>query len=534
MIKNSYKAKKLLIPFYAGLSVLFFYFALPGNDYSIFAWFALTPIILTLEKDLISKKLLVMSLSIASLTIWLLLFNWLAPSMVFYMGMNPILAWVLLILFCIIQSIPYILCSFLYIRYGDPYRPIEPFRYALYLTVFILWIPTVFPSNQAHLLYRQTKMIQIAEIGGIPILLFLVNLVNFLLAQFIIKSKEKRTNAFQPLIFVFIILGSLYLYGSWRIASYNKNLINSDSVKIKIGTLQPNINLPNEKHNKITSELFTDKNPFVRILNMTEKLIKENSDIDVIAWPENPLGMSMENSSSQKLATLYSIRFQKPIIFYTYQTAPKELWFNNLPRKYSTAELLNTSGNIVAFYKKRMLMPLGEYIPFEKEFPILRKIFPKSGKYIQGNETVLFNLKNGRNVIPLICYETVYPRMTREAALKGGNVILDMTNDLSFGRSNGPWIHLAGVLFRTVEHRLPMYRVANTGISAAIKATGEIVQGSESEIFEQSYGAYSMNTPKERTFYTNYGWYLPEVFLVLAILDFIYLATQYKRQMRVS
>jgi apolipoprotein N-acyltransferase len=56
------------------------------------------------------------------------------------------------------------------------------------------------------------------------------------------------------------------------------------------------------------------------------------------------------------------------------------------------------------------------------------------------------------------------------------DVIINVTNDGWFGRSTGPWQHLAQARLRTIEQGLPMIRAANTGISAIIDSYGRTLR----------------------------------------------------------
>jgi len=77
-------------------------------------------------------------------------------------------------------------------------------------------------------------------------------------------------------------------------------------------------------------------------------------------------------------------------------------------------------------------------------------------------------------VLPLICYEAVFPQDLVHA-VGTADWILQVTNDGWFGNISGPYQHLAQARLRAVEQGLPFLRAANTGVSAAIDPMGRII-----------------------------------------------------------
>jgi apolipoprotein N-acyltransferase len=77
-------------------------------------------------------------------------------------------------------------------------------------------------------------------------------------------------------------------------------------------------------------------------------------------------------------------------------------------------------------------------------------------------------------VLPLICYEAIFPRDVNGAPERA-DWMLQITNDAWFGTLTGPFQHFAQARLRAVEQGLPLIRVANTGVTAVVDAHGRVV-----------------------------------------------------------
>jgi apolipoprotein N-acyltransferase len=94
--------------------------------------------------------------------------------------------------------------------------------------------------------------------------------------------------------------------------------------------------------------------------------------------------------------------------------------------------------------------------------------------YAPGPGPQLISLTGIGPVLPLICYEAIFPHELN-AGFARPALLLQITNDAWFGAFSGPFQHLAQARMRAIEQGLPMVRAANTGVSAVIDGHGRVV-----------------------------------------------------------
>lgn len=149
---------------------------------------------------------------------------------------------------------------------------------------------------------------------------------------------------------------------------------------------------------------------------------------------------------------------------------------------YNAAFLFDPGGRMAASYRKRHLVPFGEFIPFERSLPIMRRLTPVSVSFSSGDRVGRFEVGRGGVVVsPMICFEDTFPHHSREPAGEGVDVLLELTNDGWFGEGSAQWQHAANTLFRAVENGVPLIRVANNGVSCWIDERGRLREVLRSE-----------------------------------------------------
>jgi apolipoprotein N-acyltransferase len=198
-------------------------------------------------------------------------------------------------------------------------------------------------------------------------------------------------------------------------------------------------------------------------------LSAQPSDVtpDVVIWSETAIPWLLDDAAPA-LPLIAEAAGGAPAILGV-QRAEAGRFFNSLA-------VLDPDGAPVALYDKHHLVPFGEYIPFA-ELLAGTPVGGLAGQallgYSPGPGPVVLDLGPLGRVLPLICYEAVFPQHLRTPDRP--DWVLQLTNDAWFGRAAGPFQHLAQARFRAIEQGLPLVRAANTGVSAVIDPKGRIV-----------------------------------------------------------
>lgn len=187
---------------------------------------------------------------------------------------------------------------------------------------------------------------------------------------------------------------------------------------------------------------------------------------DLVIWPETAVPFLLTEGEGAALA-MGSLGLP---VAAGYQRVEGERAWNSLA-------IFGPGGSIGQSYDKIHLVPFGEYIPFgDLAFRLfgLRAFAAQQGfGYTAGQEARLVDFGPGLGPARvLICYEAIFPDEVGTPGRPGW--LLQVTNDAWFGTLTGPYQHLALARLRAIEQGLPLVRVANTGVSAVVTATGQV------------------------------------------------------------
>ena len=137
------------------------------------------------------------------------------------------------------------------------------------------------------------------------------------------------------------------------------------------------------------------------------------------------------------------------------------------PRFYNSAFIIPGADPVsdapidVRVYDKSHLVPFGEYVPF-RDLLGIGSIAGRGTDFSAGPGVRVLEIDGLGSVVPLICYEIIFPGAVVPPEGERPQVLLNLTNDAWYGYSTGPFQHYAISAMRAVEEGIPVIRSANT------------------------------------------------------------------------
>jgi apolipoprotein N-acyltransferase len=334
------------------------------------------------------------------------------------------------------------------------------------------WALAAYPLNNV------LPAIQVADLGGVYLVSFLIVLLQASLAEWVIGSYSRR----------------ILIY---RLANMPKANLQVSLVLIVLALGYGGLNLlfpavrPQTTFNAVLVQQNLDSWKEDRpdtILQLAQDLsraaVKGRSLPDLTVWSEtsirfpvnenldfyrtHPLGDSFMNFLAQGGAPLLS-------------GAP-HLVPGKDPGYGNTVVLYGAQAQELGWYAKQQLIPFAEYVPgwdigFLRDF-VERVIGLPSGGWRHGTTTTLLRvpLRHGDSVLAgaPICFEDALATIPADMARRGAQVLINLTNNAWSKTLSAQTQHFAAARFRAVETRLPLLRSTNGGLSCVVRPDGSL------------------------------------------------------------
>lgn len=202
-------------------------------------------------------------------------------------------------------------------------------------------------------------------------------------------------------------------------------------------------------------------------------------------------------------ASSYDYLYQEERPSYTARNLRDGLWVES----HNSALMIDGTSRTDIFHKSKLVVAV-EHTPYPRIFcPIDDLLGGVMGRCVGQEEINILNVKgiDGQN-IPIgcaVCYESVYGEYYTDYVRKGARAMTIITNDAWWGDTPGYRQHLSYASLRAIETRRAIARCANTGISAIIAPSGEILQ--PTPWWEPAVIESSIPLRDDITFYVSHG-----------------------------
>jgi apolipoprotein N-acyltransferase len=326
-----------------------------------------------------------------------------------------------------------------------------------------------FPWNAfGYALTEPLALAQTASLIGLWGLTFL-SVAIFASPATLIDSKSRGRKPWIAPVMALALLVAMGIFGGVRLALQPTTLV----AKVKLRIMQPNLQQDVKFNYAAKAEVMQ------KYLALSDRASGPQStgvrDANILIWPESafPFFVTREGDAMAQIADL----LPKGTILITGSVRAPDLPPGvRITRVYNSVYVIDHDGSVLSVYDKVHLVPFGEYLPFQDWMEKLGfvQLTRVQGGFIAGTRRRPMDLPNAPRMLPLICYETIFPGDVASRDDRPGWMI-NLTNDGWFGISTGPHQHLQQARVRAIEQGLPLVRAANTGISAVIDPVGRII-----------------------------------------------------------
>lgn len=480
----------------ACLSALLMAIAFPKWDIWIAAWFSLVPLLWAI-RDRSPREAAILGWTSGTLHYGLLVY-WLVRTMQSYGNLPIYLSVAVFFLLIIYMGLYWAVFGALltYIRsvLGIGFVWIAPPLWCA-LEALRGVLLTGFPwALLGYSQWRVTSLTQVADITGIYGLSFLIVWVNvaiLLVLETVLKIEPRGgRKALVAVGLSILLVGSSLVYGIWRVPRVMS--LSDRSPFLHLGIAQGNIEQSlkwDPAFQEATLRIYED---------LTEKLARQGSRL--VVWPETaaPFFFQIEDAWHARLTDLArktrtEILFGSPAFG---REGDRQTFFNR-------AYLMGPEGEILGWYDKIHLVPFGEYVPLKDLLFFIHRMVESVGAFSPGKGANTIRSKTGASIGVMICFESIFPEISRALVRNGADILANLTNDAWFGDTSAPFQHLSMLTLRAVENRRWIVRAANTGISGIVDPCGRL--RSEISLFQQGVLFDKVPRVRIKSFYLTYG-----------------------------
>lgn len=385
-------------------------------------------------------------------------------------------------------------------KLAEKFKILSPLAVAAVWSIFE-WMQTLFwfgvpwgrlSIGQAGILVTA----QTASWFGCYFITFLLVSVNFLLGYAIYNTETRKLFAVAAAgLFAFNTLSGAVLMATDGLGNSGRT--------VKVAAIQGNIS---------SSQKWDSLNWFSLTTESYAKLTREAAEkgAQIVVWPETVFPVFIENSYNvSEFVSELAKECNVTLLVGTITAGDDNGQYNSIVTVMPDGSFSNE-----VYYKQR-LVPFGEYLPWSE---FISAIIPALAEVnMLENFTTApsdYTVTSGEGAVigSAICFDSIYEELARNSVNEGAEMIAIETNDSWFFDSAAVHMHLSQARLRAIENGRYVARAANTGISAIISSTGQIID--ECPALETGYVIGDIQLREQKTLYT----YVGNIIIVFAAL----------------
>ena len=333
------------------------------------------------------------------------------------------------------------------------------------------WVLSGFPwMPLAATQWQRKAILQIASFtgaGGVSFVLVMMNLGFAAYAHRLIREGRtglsRRSQEFFAALFLLVVCVATHVQETLNGGRYSVPLA-------RIAFVQP----------YIPQEIKWDNAKGPAILQVLDglTLLAGETKPDLILWPEATTPWAVKGDPDmRKWVEHLAARAGTPLVLGSIAIQPSAAnpevddWLNGV------FVVDPSTGLRDRFYAKRKLVPFGEFVPLRPLFGWLQKVVPIGDDFLRGKDPSPLVVETARGPLALgalLCYEDIFPQLSRESVRAGAGLLVVHTNNGWFGEGGAAYQHASNSVLRAVETRRPLLRCGNGGWSGWIDEFGSI------------------------------------------------------------
>lgn len=323
----------------------------------------------------------------------------------------------------------------------------------------------------------------LASWGGVPLVSFVVVLVNGLLLELLLAWRTRA--APRRLVRCALTLGAIVLV-----------VVLADVFRYEprpSGTLRYALLQGNDQNRRLTQAEIDAGYLTRKHLALARTL---RGRYDLIVFPESSVETDPETDPvlAGELRALARRHHSAVLVNVIDEQTPG--------KRYNANRLYDPDGRLQGTYAKQHLVPFGEFVPWRDALSFVGELQQVPTDFDPGRSTRVFHVA-GAPIGTAICFESAFGPLMRESVRAGAQAIVITTNNRSYRRSPNSAQHLALSQMSAAATGRPVLHASISGITGVIDASGRVRH--RTALFRNAVVTGSVTTTSGETPYVRFG-----------------------------